>query len=58
MHYGVLLVGFYIAIAALGADMTKFAILAGAFGVGIGFSLQNILNNSFRSDSSSSGRCK
>jgi small-conductance mechanosensitive channel len=35
------------AIAALGADMTKFAILAGAFGVGIGFGLQNIFNNFF-----------
>jgi potassium-dependent mechanosensitive channel len=47
VHYAVLLVGFYIAIAALGADMTKFAILAGAFGVGIGFGLQNICNNFF-----------
>ncbi len=47
VHYVVLLVGFYIAIAALGADMTKFAILAGAFGVGIGFGLQNIFNNFF-----------
>ncbi len=46
-HYIVLLVGFYVAIAALGADMTKFAILAGAFGVGIGFGLQNIFNNFF-----------
>jgi potassium efflux system protein len=45
VHYAVLLVGFYIAIAALGADMTKFAILAGAFGVGIGFGLQNVFNN-------------
>jgi len=45
VHYVVLLVGFYIAIAALGADMTKFAILAGAFGVGIGFGLQNVVNN-------------
>jgi small-conductance mechanosensitive channel len=47
VHYVVLLVGFYMAIAALGADMTKFAILAGAFGVGIGFGLQNIFNNFF-----------
>ncbi len=46
-HYVILLVGFYAAIAALGADMTKFAILAGAFGVGIGFGLQNIFNNFF-----------
>jgi potassium-dependent mechanosensitive channel len=47
VHYVVLVVGFYVAIAALGADMTKFAILAGAFGVGAGFGLQNIFNNFF-----------
>jgi potassium efflux system protein len=47
VHYVVLLVGFYIAIAALGADMTKLAILAGAVGVGAGFGLQNIFNNFF-----------
>ena len=47
VHYVVLLVGFYIAIAALGADMTKFAILAGAIGVGAGFGLQNVFNNFF-----------
>jgi small-conductance mechanosensitive channel len=47
VHYVVLLVGFYIALAALGADMTKFAILAGAVGVGAGFGLQNIFNNFF-----------
>ncbi|MEO7167512.1 MAG: mechanosensitive ion channel domain-containing protein [Chthoniobacterales bacterium] len=45
LHYVVLLLGFIIAIAALGADMTKFTVLAGAFGVGIGFGLQNIVNN-------------
>jgi potassium-dependent mechanosensitive channel len=47
VHYVVLLVGFYVAIAALGADMTKFAILAGAVGVGAGFGLQNVFNNFF-----------
>jgi small-conductance mechanosensitive channel len=47
VHYVILLLGFYAAIAAVGADMTKFAILAGAFGVGIGFGLQNIFNNFF-----------
>ncbi len=45
LHYIVLLLGFFLAIAALGVDMTKFTILAGALGVGIGFGLQNIINN-------------
>jgi small-conductance mechanosensitive channel len=45
LHYAVLLLGFYIAASATGIDMTKFTILAGAFGVGMGFGLQNIINN-------------
>lgn len=45
LHYLLLLAGFFIAIAALGIDLTKFTILAGAFGVGLGFGLQNIVNN-------------
>jgi potassium-dependent mechanosensitive channel len=45
LHYTVLLFGFFIALAALGVDMTKFTILAGAFSVGVGFGLQNIINN-------------
>ena len=45
LHYVVLLVGFVLAIAALGVDLSKFTILAGAFGVGLGFGLQNIVNN-------------
>ncbi len=44
-HYVILLLGFFFAIAALGIDLTKFSILAGAFGVGLGFGLQNIVNN-------------
>ena len=47
LHYVILLGGFFAALAATGVDMTKFAILAGAFGVGIGFGLQNIFNNFF-----------
>lgn len=45
LHYLVLLAGFFIAISAVGMDLTRFAILAGAFGVGLGFGLQNIVNN-------------
>ncbi len=47
LHYIILVTGFFAALAAVGVDMTKFAILAGAFGVGIGFGLQNIFNNFF-----------
>ncbi|MCB1024038.1 MAG: mechanosensitive ion channel [Acidobacteria bacterium] len=45
LHYSILVIGFILAIAALGIDLTKFTILAGAFGVGLGFGMQNIVNN-------------
>lgn len=45
LRYVILLLGFFFAVAAAGFDLTKFTILAGAFGVGIGFGLQNIINN-------------
>jgi small-conductance mechanosensitive channel len=45
LHYVILLAGFFAAVAALGFDMTKVTILAGAFSVGVGFGLQNIFNN-------------
>ena len=45
LHYTVLLLGFYLAASVAGIDMTKFNILVGAFGVGMGFGLQNIINN-------------
>ena len=45
LHYGLVLVGFLLALAALGVDLTKITILAGAFGVGIGFGLQTVVNN-------------
>jgi potassium efflux system protein len=45
LHYLILLVGFLLAAAALGLDMTRMTILAGAFSIGVGFGLQNIFNN-------------
>lgn len=45
LHYAILVAGFFFAMAALGIDMTRVTILAGAFGVGVGFGLQNIFNN-------------
>jgi small-conductance mechanosensitive channel len=45
LNYVILLIGFFLALAALGIDMTRFTILAGAFSVGIGFGLQNVINN-------------
>ncbi|NNL66794.1 MAG: mechanosensitive ion channel [Myxococcales bacterium] len=43
--YVVLFLGFLVAVAAAGVDFSRFTILAGAFGVGIGFGLQNVVNN-------------
>ena len=45
LHYAVLFGGFVLAIFAMGVDLTRVTILAGAFGVGIGFGLQNVVNN-------------
>jgi potassium-dependent mechanosensitive channel len=45
LHYVILLLGFFVALGALGIDLTKLTILIGAFTVGIGFGLQNIINN-------------
>jgi len=45
LHYVILLIGFFVALGALGIDLTKVTLLAGAFTVGIGFGLQNVINN-------------
>jgi potassium efflux system protein len=45
VHYLILVIGFFAAVAATGAELSQFAFLAGAFGVGLGFGLQNIMNN-------------
>jgi len=43
--YAVIGVGFGSAVLAAGVEMTRFTVLAGTLGVGIGFGLQNVVNN-------------
>ncbi len=43
--YTVLVVGFFLAISALGVPLSDFAVLAGAIGVGLGFGLQTLFSN-------------
>ncbi len=45
IHYTVVLIGFLFAVAALGFDLTRITILAGALGVGVGIGLQNVVAN-------------
>ncbi len=45
LHYAVLTAGFVLALGAAGIDLNKFTILAGGLGVGVGFGMQNIINN-------------
>ena len=44
-RYVVILAGVVVAFAAIGFDLGKTALVAGGLGVGIGFGLQNIVNN-------------
>jgi small-conductance mechanosensitive channel len=45
VRYAILLIGFLLALSALGFDLDRITILLGAFGVGIGFGLQTVVNN-------------
>ncbi len=45
LHYFLVVVGVLTGLSLLGFNLNKLAILAGALGVGIGFGLQNIVNN-------------
>ena len=44
-YYAVLLLGGLVALTAAGFKMTQLAFIFGALGVGIGFGLQNVVNN-------------
>ena len=44
-RWSMLIVGAALTLAALGIDMAKVTLLAGALSVGIGFGLQNVVNN-------------
>jgi small-conductance mechanosensitive channel len=44
-HYALIFIGFLLGIFSLGFDLTKMTIVLSALGVGIGFGLQNIVNN-------------
>ncbi len=44
-RYAILFLGFLFALAAAGVELSKFTILAGAFGVGVGFGLQTVVSN-------------
>ncbi len=43
--YTLMVLGFFLAVSAMGVDVDKLSFLAGGLGVGIGFGLQNIVGN-------------
>jgi small-conductance mechanosensitive channel len=43
--YVIIVFGFYLALNAVGLSLTSLAVVAGAIGIGIGFGLQNIIQN-------------
>jgi potassium-dependent mechanosensitive channel len=45
LHYLIMVVGFVVGVGLLGMDLTKVTVLISAFGVGIGFGLQSVVNN-------------
>ncbi|MGB5465134.1 MAG: mechanosensitive ion channel domain-containing protein, partial [Sedimenticolaceae bacterium] len=44
-HYAILGIGIVIGLSSIGIDFTKFALLASALGIGIGFGMQALVSN-------------
>jgi small-conductance mechanosensitive channel len=45
VRYSLIFLGFFVALSAAGIELTKLTIIAGGLGVGVGFGLQNVVNN-------------
>jgi small-conductance mechanosensitive channel len=45
VHYFILTIAVVIGLSSIGVDLTKFALIASALGIGIGFGLQNLVSN-------------
>jgi potassium-dependent mechanosensitive channel len=45
VHYTLITFGVFVALGVLGVELQNFAIVVGALGIGIGFGLQNVVNN-------------
>ncbi len=45
LHYFILTMAVVIGLSSIGVDFTKFALIASALGIGIGFGLQNLVSN-------------
>ena len=45
IYYGLVTVVFFLALSAGGAEFSKFTVMTGAFGLGVGFGLQTVISN-------------
>jgi small-conductance mechanosensitive channel len=45
VHYGILILGLFIAVEAVGIDLDKFALVGGTIGVGLGLAIQSPIGN-------------
>jgi small-conductance mechanosensitive channel len=45
VKYAIVSIGFVLALLALGVNLNRVTVLGGALGIGVGFGLQNIVNN-------------